>query len=118
MNEAEKELIEGFAVKHPGPKQIEYKVVYEEATGEIVAASVDEVRLQPGLKYLVVDKETYETPGLIPKYEIKGGKVSPIDFERQSEKRLEKKEDGQYTTTKDNMLFVDKFGDTYGNRDS
>ena len=118
MNEAEKELIEGCSVVHPGPKEIVYRVIYEAASGEIVGASVDEVELRPGLKCLVVDKETYETPGLIPKYEVRGGKITAIDFDRNSQTRLEKKEDGEHTTTKDNILFVDKFGDKYGNRTS
>lgn len=107
-----------MSVVHPGPKQVEYKVVYEAASGEIVATSVDEVELKPGLKCLVVDKETFETPGLIPKYEVRGGKITAIDFDRNAQTRLEKKEDGEHTTTKDNMLFVDKFGDSYGDRDS
>jgi len=123
MNEAENELFKGMAVQHPGKKDIRYKVTYDGSTGKILATTADDVKIadvvvDSGLSVIEIDKGLFETPGLIPNFVVKNSKVVPIDINRQSETRLERSDEGAFSTTKDNMLFVDKTGDTYGNRDS
>jgi len=123
MNEAENELFKGMAVEHPGKKDIHYKVTYNGSTGKIVATTADDVKVEDvvvesGFNVMEVEKKLFETPGLIANFIVKDARIVPINVNRHAESRLEKSPQGAFATTKDNMLFVDETGDTYGNRDS
>jgi len=89
--------------KRPVTRTIEYRFYYDANSGIGVLKNTGEA--VAGLSYIVVDEATYRSIEFCSKYKVVNG-VLVGKTVRQTAKKLEKTANGQFVTTKNNMLFL------------
>lgn len=89
--------------KRPVVRTVEYRFYYNASTGVGVLKNTGEY--VPNLSYIVLDEASYRAVEFCSKYKVVDG-VLVGKAVRQTAKKLERTVNGQFRTTKNNMLFL------------